>query len=42
MKIAKNEQVKRLRERLTRATDEAECQEIVNLIEKYEAKTSRR
>ena len=40
MKIAKNENLKRLRELLTRTTDDAECQRIVTLIEEYEAKKS--
>ena len=42
MKSGKNENLKRLRELLTRATDETECQQIVNLIEEKEAKKSGR
>lgn len=39
-KLAKGTNMKRLRELLTRTTDEAECQRIVSLIEEYEAKKS--
>ena len=38
MKLAKSENLKRLRELLARTTDETECQQIVNLIEEKEAK----
>jgi ANC1 homology domain (AHD) len=37
-KLTKREKLKRLRERLMRTTDEAECQRIVNMIEEEEAK----
>lgn len=37
-KLTKREKLKRLRERLMRATDEAECQPFVSMIEQEEAK----
>jgi hypothetical protein len=37
-RITKSEVLRRLRERLTRTTDEAECKQIVNQIEEEEAK----
>jgi hypothetical protein len=39
-KFSNRENLKRLRELLTRTTDEAECQRIVKSIEDYEAKAS--
>jgi hypothetical protein len=41
-KFAKGETLKRLRERLTRTTDEAKCRRIVRLIEEIEAMKSGR
>jgi hypothetical protein len=41
-KFAKIENLKRLRELLTRTTDDAECQRIVDLIEKNEAQKAGR
>jgi len=38
--FVKGKNLKRLRELLTRTTDDAECQRIVTLIEEYEAKKS--
>jgi hypothetical protein len=37
-KMVKDGNLKHLRERLTRTTDEAECQRLVRLIEQAEAK----
>jgi AHD-containing protein len=37
-KLTKREKLNRLRKRLMRTTDEAECQRIVNMIEEEEAK----
>ena len=36
--VTQREKLKRLRERLTRTTDEVECQRIVDMIEEEEAK----
>ena len=40
--MTKREKLKRLREQLVRASDEAKCQRIVNMIEEEEAKMADR